>query len=96
MTRGAGTALLCGLILLLSAVAAQADKRVALVVGNSAYQHAPALLNPARDAQAMGEDVSKGRLETALPMGTQHAHIGGFAGRGYNPDGSRRGYGPSQ
>jgi hypothetical protein len=43
-----------------------------------------------------GEDVSKGRLQTALPMDSQHAHIGGFAGRGYNPDGSRRGYGPSQ
>jgi len=53
MSRAAGTALLWGLLLLLSAVAARADKRVALVIGNSAYQHAPALANPARDAKAM-------------------------------------------
>ncbi len=30
---------------------AQAEKRVALVVGNSNYQHAPALKNPSNDAQ---------------------------------------------
>jgi uncharacterized caspase-like protein len=55
MGRAARTALLCGLILLSCAAAAQADKRVALVVGNSAYQHAPPLPNPARDAQAMAK-----------------------------------------
>jgi peptidoglycan hydrolase-like protein with peptidoglycan-binding domain len=30
-----------------------AERRVALVIGNSAYQNAPALANPRRDAQAM-------------------------------------------
>jgi uncharacterized caspase-like protein len=55
MSRAARTALLCGLMWLLSAVAAQADKRVALVVGNSVYQHAPPLPNPARDAHAMAK-----------------------------------------
>ena len=30
-------------------------KRVALVIGNSAYQHAPALPNPTCDAQAMAK-----------------------------------------
>lgn len=34
---------------------AQASKRVALVVGNSAYQNAPRLPNPANDAAAMGD-----------------------------------------
>jgi Caspase domain len=41
-----------------------AEKRVALVIGNSTYQHVPALLNPANDAQdiaaalkAVGFDV---------------------------------------
>jgi uncharacterized caspase-like protein len=53
MTRATGTVLLCGLMLLASAMGAQADKRVALVVGVSAYQNAPALPNPARDARAM-------------------------------------------
>jgi hypothetical protein len=33
--------------------AAVADKRVALIIGNSAYQHGSALANPARDARAM-------------------------------------------
>lgn len=70
MTRNAA-ALLCGLFLSLSAVTAQADKRVALVIGNSAYQNAPTLPNPARDARAMaamfqnaGYDVT-----TAYDMG---------------------------
>jgi Caspase domain len=36
------------LVLVLSALA---EKRVALVIGNSAYQHVPALLNPANDAR---------------------------------------------
>jgi hypothetical protein len=68
MTRAAGTALLCGLILLLSAVAAQADKRVALVVGNSAYQHAPTLPNPARDAQAMAKMFQKAGFDVVSAL----------------------------
>jgi hypothetical protein len=47
--------ILCGLTLLAGLVsqddtAAAADKRVALVIGNSAYRHAPALRNPRNDA----------------------------------------------
>src|SRR5579864_692814 len=30
-----------------------AERRVALVIGNSAYQHAPVLPNPAKDAKAI-------------------------------------------
>jgi uncharacterized caspase-like protein len=33
---------------------ALADKRVALLIGNSAYQHVPKLPNPANDAEAVG------------------------------------------
>jgi uncharacterized caspase-like protein len=40
-------------VLFVGTVAAQADRRVALVIGNSAYQNAPALANPVRDATAM-------------------------------------------
>jgi hypothetical protein len=47
--------------------AAQAERRVALVIGNSAYRHAPALANPRNDAedfatalQALGVEVIKG------------------------------------
>jgi uncharacterized caspase-like protein len=32
-----------------------ADKRVALVIGNSAYQHVAKLPNPAKDAASMGD-----------------------------------------
>jgi uncharacterized caspase-like protein len=39
--------------LLLSGGAAFADKRVALVIGNSSYAHAPALDNPVNDATAV-------------------------------------------
>ncbi|HEX4409502.1 MAG TPA: caspase family protein [Xanthobacteraceae bacterium] len=39
--------------------AAWAEKRVALVVGNSAYQHAPAIANPVRDAKAVAEKLEK-------------------------------------
>ena len=40
-------------ILALSCTGALADKRVALVIGNSAYQHVARLANPANDAAAM-------------------------------------------
>src|SRR5215470_3381842 len=39
---------------------ALAEKRVALVIGNSGYQHAPALPNPSRDAKAMVAMFEKG------------------------------------
>jgi hypothetical protein len=42
-------------MLICSVGAAQADKRVALVIGNSAYKNAPVLLNPKNDA----EDIAK-------------------------------------
>jgi len=47
--RVAATALLV-LTMMCAAAFAQAGKRVALVVGNSAYEHAPKLANPANDA----------------------------------------------
>jgi len=60
--------------------AAQAERRVALVVGNSAYAHAKALENPVRDAKAVAEalraagfaevtegyDLSKPQFDDAL------------------------------
>lgn len=41
--------------LLLTLTIAHAERRVALVLGNSQYQHAARLANPVRDAQAMAE-----------------------------------------
>jgi hypothetical protein len=42
---------------------ASRDRRVALVVGNSAYQHAPALPNPARDAKALAAKFKNAGFE---------------------------------
>lgn len=39
----------------MSVDSASAEKRVALIIGVSKYQHVPQLTNPARDAAAMGE-----------------------------------------
>lgn len=41
----------------LASAAAHAERRVALVLGNSNYQHAPALANPVRDAQAIADQL---------------------------------------
>ena len=46
-------ALVLGALLVLTAEPASATKRVALVVGNSTYQNAPLLPNPANDAAAI-------------------------------------------
>ncbi|WP_244483479.1 caspase domain-containing protein [Mesorhizobium sp. 1M-11] len=54
-----GVAGLMVIALLLSMTIANAERRVALVLGNSQYQHAAALPNPVRDAKAMAE-----RLQT--------------------------------
>ena len=59
-------AVLCAfLIFFLPASAAQAEKRVALVIGNSAYQNAPALGNPVKDAKAMAEMFQRAGFDVA-------------------------------
>ena len=65
-------ALLVGALLVLTAEPASATKRVALVIGNSTYQNAPLLPNPANDAAAIaatlkaaGFDVVDSRLNLA-------------------------------
>jgi hypothetical protein len=59
--------LLCGWLF----TPAHAEKRVALVIGNSAYQAAPRLPNPASDARLMSD--------TLLSLG--FFVVGGGAGR---------------
>ncbi len=48
-------ALIMAMALVCSVNSACAQKRVALVIGNSAYQNAPRLANPARDADAVAK-----------------------------------------
>src|SRR4029078_5915663 len=51
------SAVVTGLLLIYSIGVAHANKRVALVIGNSAYQNAPALINPKNDAQDIGKSL---------------------------------------
>ncbi|HEX9208971.1 MAG TPA: caspase family protein [Bradyrhizobium sp.] len=50
---------LCSWLLVLSVLEAQADKRVALVIGNSAYRNVPALPNPTNDAADVGAALKR-------------------------------------
>jgi hypothetical protein len=60
----AATAAVLGLsLLLVSALSAHAERRVALVVGNSAYQHTDYLPNPIKDAKAMAEKFKQAGFE---------------------------------
>ena len=45
------------------AVPASAEKRVALVIGNSAYKHAPALANPKNDAEGIAAALARLNFE---------------------------------
>jgi formylglycine-generating enzyme required for sulfatase activity len=54
------------LILLIFSPAAFAEKRVALVVGNGAYQHAAPLPNPTRDAKAIAQMFQMAGFDTVL------------------------------
>src|SRR5689334_19088515 len=45
--------------LVVFATAASAERRVALVIGQAAYQHAPALANPANDAKAVAAALER-------------------------------------
>ena len=70
------------LVLLSCCPSAHAERRIALVVGNSGYQHIARLANPSNDAQLMAEtlkrlgftlvgdgaqiDLDKGKLDAAV------------------------------
>ncbi|WJR76349.1 SUMF1/EgtB/PvdO family nonheme iron enzyme [Bradyrhizobium sp. NP1] len=55
MFRAASAVVLAALSMWLFSEPAFAEKRIALVIGNSAYKKVPPLANPARDADAMSE-----------------------------------------
>jgi uncharacterized caspase-like protein len=54
---------LIGLTLVLSAGVASAERRVALIIGNSNYKNVQPLANPARDAAAVGAMLKKAGFE---------------------------------
>ena len=58
---------------------AQAQKRVALVIGNSAYQHAPKLTNPRNDATDMAGALEKhGFRSSRVTISTRQPSIERF------------------
>jgi hypothetical protein len=59
-------ACLCLLVAVLSADPAAADRRVALVIGNSAYSNAPALANTVADAVGLAQLFRKAGFETVI------------------------------
>jgi uncharacterized caspase-like protein/peptidoglycan hydrolase-like protein with peptidoglycan-binding domain len=61
-----GAFVLAILSVLLGATPAEAAKRVALVLGNGAYAHAPGLANPVRDARAMAAALERLGFEVEL------------------------------
>jgi hypothetical protein len=67
----------CGVFLApLWSDSAFAERRVALVMGNSAYQHSPTLPNPARDAQAVAAMFKKAGFDVVsahLDLGSLQA-----------------------
>jgi formylglycine-generating enzyme required for sulfatase activity len=68
MRRLGDAVAVAGLVLALSIFsdAALAEKRVALVVGNGAYQHAAPLPNPTRDANAIAQMFQLAGFDTVL------------------------------
>src|SRR5271169_3200252 len=55
------------LMMMLGIVPGHAEKRVALVIGNSAYRNEPSLRNPANDTAAMAELFRSARFDVVEP-----------------------------
>jgi len=70
------SALIGCLLLLYSIGVAHAEKRVALVIGNSAYQNAPALINPKNDAQDIGKSLRELGFSTIVATLRENDGVG--------------------
>jgi uncharacterized caspase-like protein len=64
--RGSPIVALTLLVVLLCSAPALAEKRVALVIGNSAYQNVNMLPNPAKDAAAVGDMLTKAGFDIVI------------------------------
>lgn len=68
MTRLVCWFLLSSAALLADLPAASAERRVALVLGNAAYHHAPRLLNPVRDAESIANKLRELDFEVIVGL----------------------------
>jgi formylglycine-generating enzyme required for sulfatase activity len=74
----AATAAACGILAAgTGLVQAQAEKRVALVIGNGQYQHANALPNPPNDARAVAKALGEIGFEVVEGIDLDHAGMQG-------------------
>jgi uncharacterized caspase-like protein len=64
--RRQALAALAAALLAVSAAPSLAENRVALVIGNGAYEHAPRLPNPANDATDVAAALKRSGFETIL------------------------------
>jgi hypothetical protein len=55
------------------ALTAIAETRVALVIGNSAYKHAPALANPKNDAEGVAVSLKRLKFDVVLGVDLDEA-----------------------
>src|ERR1700742_4756826 len=66
------------MLALLATSPARADRRVALVVGNGAYEHADALPNPTLDASAMRDKLAALGFEVIYGENLKKRDFGGL------------------
>lgn len=69
------SAVVAFLLFFLNASAVVAETRVALVVGNEAYQYMPALANPARDAESIGQTLASVGFDTMVVKNANSASM---------------------
>jgi carboxyl-terminal processing protease len=81
-SRGPATLIIAALLTLTALVApALAEKRVALIIGNGAYQNAPRLPNPGNDAQDVAAALRRVGFETILGLDLDRAGMDDHAVR---------------
>ena len=73
--RRQALAALVAVMLAIAAAPSFADNRVAPVIGNGAYQHAPRLTNPANDAADVTAPLKRSGFETTLATDLTKAAI---------------------
>lgn len=56
-------------------IAAQSQKAVALIIGNSDYEHAPTLKNPSNDASDLADTLSRLGFEVTLLLNQKDANL---------------------
>jgi len=75
MLRFAAYLLVCIFLIAGWAAPASATKRVALVIGNSAYEHAPVLKNPKNDATAISAVLEKLGFDVVTGIDLKHVEF---------------------